>query len=117
MTKLGELSNEELIARLRAHVGRGNVWMVRLLAYLAEVDARRLYAEHACTSMWDFCVRRLGMSEGEANRRIAAARVVRQFPLTRAYLERGAIHLCAVYELHKHLTEENHEELLREASG
>ena len=117
MTKLGDLSNDELIARLRAHVGRGNVWLVGLLVYLAEVDARRLYAEHACTSMWDFCVRRLGMSEGEANRRIAAARVLRHFPLARGYLERGAIHLCAIYEMHKHLTEENHEELLREASG
>ena len=117
MSKLGDLSNDELIARLRAHVGRGNEWLVRLLAYLGEVDARRLYAEHACPSMWDFCVRRLGMSEGEANRRIAAARVVRRFPLARGYLERAEIHLCAVYELHKHLTEENHEELLREASG
>ena len=117
MIKLGDLSNDELMARLRAHVGRGNEWLAGLLGYLAEVDARRLYAELACTSMWDFCVRRLGMSEGEANRRIAAARVVRQFPLARGYLERGAIHLCAVYELHKHLTEDNHEELLREASG
>ena len=117
MNKLGGLSNDELIARLRAHVGRGNVWLVGLLAYLAEVDARRLYAEHACTSMWDFCVRRLGMSEGEANRRIAAARVLRQFPVARGYLERGAVHLCAIYEMNKHLSEENHEELLREASG
>ena len=117
MNKLGDLSNDELIARLRAHVGRGNEWLVGLLGYLAEVDARRLYAEHACTSMWDLCVRRLGMSEGEANRRIAAARVLRQFPVARGYLERGAIHLCAIYELHKHLTNENHEALLREASG
>jgi len=45
MTKLGDLSNDELLARLRAHIGRGNVWLVGLLAYLAEVDARRLYAE------------------------------------------------------------------------
>ena len=117
MIKVGDLSNDELLARLRAHLGRGNGWLAGLLAYLAEVDARRLYAEHACSSMWDFCVRKLGMSEGEAQRRIAAARVVRQFPLTRGYLERGEIHLCAIYELHKHLTNDNHEELLREASG
>jgi len=117
MIKVGDLSNSELLARLRAHLGRGNAWLAGLLAYLGEVDARRLYAEQACTSTWDFCVRKLGMSESEAQRRIAAARVVRAFPLARAYLERGQIHLCAIYELYKHITDDNHEELLREAAG
>ena len=117
MIRVGDLSNDELLARLRDHVGRGNVWLAGLLAYLGEVDARRLYAEQACSSMWDFCVRRLGMSESEAQRRIAVARVVRRFPLAGRYIERGAIHLCALYEMHKHLTDDNHEELLREASG
>jgi len=115
--KLEDLSDEELLARLRAHVGRGNIWLVHLLVYLAELDERRLFAEHACTSTWDFCVRKLAMSEGEATRRIAAARVIRDFPIARTYLERGAIHLCAIYALHKHLTGDNHEELLREAMG
>jgi len=114
---LDRLTTDELLARLRAHVGRGNVWLVGLLAYLGEMDARRAYAEHACSSTWDFCVRRLGMSEGEAIRRIAAARVLRQFPISRGYVLRGELHLSAVYEIHKHLTPENHEELLREAAG
>ena len=117
MTKLGDLSNDELLARLRTHVGRGSVWLVGLLAYLGELDARRLYAEHACTSTWDFCIRKLGMSESEAQRRIAVARVLRAFPLARTYLERGNIHLCAIYSMHKHITKDNHEELLREAAG
>ena len=116
-TKLGALSNDELLARLRDHIGRGNVWLAGLLAYLAEVDARRLYAERACSSMWDYCVRKLGMSESEAQRRIAVARLVRSFPVAGGYLERGEIHLCALYELHKHLNEDNYEELLREAVG
>ena len=114
---LEELSNDELVARLRAHVGRGNGWLVDLLAYLAEVDARRAYAEHACSSMWDFCVHHLRMSESEALRRIAAARVIRRFPVARDRVLRGELHLCAIYEMHKHLTPDNHEELLREAAG
>ncbi len=117
VTELGDMSNDELLARLRAHVGRGNIWLARLLAYLGELDARRLYAEKACTSTWDFCVRKLGMSESEAQRRIAVARLVRSCPLAGGYLERGEVHLCALYELHKHLTADNHEELLREAVG
>jgi RuvA, C-terminal domain len=117
MHHVGDWSNEELLARLRAHLGKGNMWLARLLVYLGEVDRRHLYAEHACSSMWDFCVRKLGMSDGEAHRRITVARIVRSFPRALACLERGEVHLCALYELRHHLTEENHEELLREASG
>ena len=117
MKKLQDLSNEELLARLHAHVGNGHVWQARLIAYLAEVEDRRLHAEHACPSMWDFCVRKLGMSASEAQRRIAAARVVTRFPLALGFLERGEIHLCALYALRAHLTDENHQELLREATS
>jgi len=117
MQMLGDLSNEELLARLRAHIGTGHAWQARLIEYLAEVERRRLDVEYACSSIWDFCVRKLGMSDGEAHRRIAAARVIREFPRALAYLERGDIHLCGLYVLRKHLTADNHEELLREASG
>ncbi len=117
MQNLGDLTNDELLARLSVHVGRGHVWQARLLEYLGEVEVRRLDREYAYSSMWDFCIRKLGMSEGEAYRRIAVARVVRQFPRALALLERGKVHLSAVYTLCDHLSEENHEELLREAIG
>ncbi len=116
MEKLGELSKDELLARLEAHVGTGHVWQAGLIAYLAEVEERRLHLELASSSMFDFCVRRLGMSEGEAHRRLIAARLVRAFPSVLGYLERGEVHLCALGALREHLTEENHEELLRAAT-
>ncbi len=117
MDKLGDLSDEELLARVRGHVGKGSVWCAELIAYLVEVDERRLDRVHACSSMWDFCTRKLGMSEGEAHRRIAAARTVQRFPHVLGYIERGELQLCALYALRKHLTSANVDELLREASG
>ncbi|MGH9786740.1 MAG: hypothetical protein ACRD88_21435, partial [Terriglobia bacterium] len=57
------------------------------------------------------------MSEGEAFRRITAARLLGQFPVIYQLVESGAIHLSALALLSKHLTEGNHAELLREASG
>ncbi|MBX3213292.1 MAG: HNH endonuclease [Labilithrix sp.] len=117
LAALGRLSNEDLLARLCEDVSRGHAWQARLIAHLGEVDHRKLYVEHACPSMWDFCVRKLRMSESEAQRRIAVARAVRQFPRVLAYLERGDVHLCALYALRKHLTGDNHDELLREAVG
>ena len=117
MDKLGDLSDEELLTRLRGQLGKGNVWRAELIAYLVEIDERRLDRVHACSSMWDFCTRKLGMSEGEAHRRIAAARTVRRFPQVLGLIERGEIHLCALYALRKHLTSDNVDELLREAAG
>jgi hypothetical protein len=114
---VGDLSNDELLARLEAHVGEGHVWQAGLIAYLAEVEERRLHLELACSSMFDFCIHRLGMSEGEAHRRLVAARLVRTFPRVLGYLERGEVRLCALALLRDHLTDENHEELLRAASG
>ncbi|MBN9161276.1 MAG: hypothetical protein J0I07_09955, partial [Myxococcales bacterium] len=117
MDKPGDLSDEELLVRLRGHVGKGNVWCAELIAYLVEVDERRLDRVHACSSLWDFCTRKLGMSEGEAHRRIVAARTVQRFPQVLGYIERGDVHLCALYAVRKHLTSDNVDELLREASG
>ena len=44
------------------------------LARIAEFDRRRLYLEHACSSMYRYCVDRLRMSEDAAVQRIRAAR-------------------------------------------
>ena len=117
MDKLGDLSDDELLVRLRGHVGKGHVWQAELIAYLVEIEDRRLERVHACSSMWDFCTRKLGMSESEAQRRIAAARVVRRFPHVLGLISRGEIHLCALYALRRHLTNDNVDELLHEASG
>src|SRR5262249_41627099 len=79
--KLTELSNEGLLKGLLPLVGQGRALLARLLAYLGEVEDRRLDLEAACSSLFDFCVRRLGLSEDEAFRRIAAARLARRFPV------------------------------------
>src|SRR5262245_11750223 len=109
---LENLSNEELLSGLHALVGQGRVVLARLLAYLGEVEERRLDLESACSSLFDYCVRRLGMSEDEACRRVAGARLVRRFPIALGMIERGELHLTALLLLREHLTGENHEELL-----
>jgi hypothetical protein len=115
--KLTGLSNEQLLSDLHAFIGQGRKVLAGLLAYLGEVEQRRLDLESACSSLFDFCVRRLGMGEDEACRRVAGARLVRRFPVALAMIERGEIHLTALLLLREHLTDDNHQELLRAASG
>jgi hypothetical protein len=112
---LTTLSDQELLDGLKQNVISERGIVARVVAYLAEVERRRLELKAACPSLYEFCLLRLGMSEGEALRRMTAARLVRRFPMILELLERGEIHLSALHELRQHLTDDNHEQLLREA--
>jgi hypothetical protein len=114
---VAHLSNEELLAGVSSLAGEGRRVLARLLAYLGEVEERRLDLQSACSSLFDFCLRRLGMSEDEACRRVAAARLVRRFPVALGMIERGQIHLTGLLMLRDHLTDEGGEPLLRAAAG
>lgn len=117
MKNLGELSNQELLAGVQATFGEERRWVARVIACLAEIDRRKLHLEAACSSLYDFCRLRLGMSDGEAFRRSTVAGLVQRFPVVLDALDRGDVHLSALVLLRKYLTDDNHEELLREASG
>lgn len=110
-------SNVQLQESLLALLASGCRTEARIVAHLAEIDARRLYAKEACESLFAYCVKRLRLSENEAFHRIAAARVARRFPVVFGMLERRELHLTAVCLLRDHLTEANHAELLSEAQG
>ncbi len=115
--QLTDLSDDALVASLRAVCVEGNRLLARMVVHLGEVEERRLHLKAACSSMFDYCVRRLGMSEGAAFRRIAAARLTRKFPCLLPRIERGDIHLTALVLIRDLLTESNVDELVSEVAG
>ncbi|MDB5219174.1 MAG: hypothetical protein JWO86_7101, partial [Myxococcaceae bacterium] len=117
MKTVSGLSDEELVSSLHAICADGRRLLARLLVHLGEIEERSLHLKSACPSLFEFCIRRLGMSEGEAFRRIAAARLVKRFPSLLARIESGALHLTAVVLLREHFTETNVDELADAASG
>ncbi len=88
-----------------------------LLAHLAVIEARELHLLRGYSSMFDFCVRGLGMSEGTAHRAISGTRAAHRYPLVLEMLADGRLHLSGLSLLAPHLTAENHEKLLEEAAG
>ena len=111
------LSNEELEASLNGLLGAGARVEARIVAHLAEVEARRVHLLAGYSSLYDYCRKRLGLSDYEAFVRIAAARVARRYPVVFGMLERRELHLTAICEVRDFLSVENHGELLREISG
>lgn len=114
---LAKKSNVDLLAELHDLIRRGHEYEAKLLGYLAEVDARRLYAEQAAPSMFAWCLERLGFSEDMAYRRIQACRAARRFPAIFTLMAQGKLHLTAINLLAPHFTEENHAQLCEAARG
>jgi 5-methylcytosine-specific restriction endonuclease McrA len=115
--ELSRRSDQELLSDLAKLVGSHRDITAKLVVYLAEIEDRRLHLQAGFSSMFEFCVKKLGLGEGEAFRRIVAARLGKRFPTVYALLASGAVHLSSLELLSKWLTEENHAELLEAASG
>jgi hypothetical protein len=87
-----------------------------LIAHIAEVDARRLYAREAAPSMFSYCTEVLHLSEPEAALRIRVARASRKHPVVFTMLRDGRIHLSGIALLAPLLTRANRDSLLRRAT-
>jgi hypothetical protein len=112
---LRDLPPDLLLTRLKALLARDHKLCADLLAHVAEVDARKLYLDQACSSMFVYCVERLHMSEPTAYKRIEAARVARRFPVIFDRVAAGDLGLTAVTLLAPKLTADNHLDLLAAA--
>ena len=112
---LRSVGRGQLLRDFSALVGRDRANTADMLAYIAEIDRRKLYLEHAYPSMFAFCTKRFRMSEAVAFKRIRAGRAACRFPCILGMVRRGELHLSGVHQLSGHLTEENHRELLRRA--
>src|SRR4051812_5108361 len=111
------LGNAELLAVTREILRRGCVVEADLLVHLAEIEERRLHSEMAFPTMFAFCVDELGFSEDQAYNRTTVARAARRVPAMLDSLRSGAVHLTGLRLLARHLTEQNHRDLLAEAAG
>jgi len=73
---------------------------------LAEVQRRRLFSDHQCSSLFDYCVNHLGYSEGPAYRRIIAMRLVEEIPEMEEKISQGSLSLSNVAQAQKFFNQE-----------
>ncbi len=112
---LADLSEQRLLQRFGDLVRQDRTNTAQLLAHIAEIDRRKLWAKHACPSMFAFCMQRFHMSESMTGKRIWAARTARRFPVILQMVAAGELHLSGINQLGKHLTDDNHQALLARA--
>ena len=112
---LNAVSDDELLRRLSELLKDSRRVEADLVAHIAEVDARKLYAREAAPSMFAYCTEVLHLSEHEAFLRITVARASREHPMLLAMLRDGRLHLSGISKLAPHLTARNREALLKRA--
>src|SRR5690349_7800307 len=114
---LKHLPDAKLLSRLTTLIARERRMTARVIAHLAEVDERKLYAGEGYPSMYAFCIGKLGFSEDAAYKRIQVARAAQEHPALLPALECGRLHVGAVRLLVPHLTAVNAAKLMDAASN
>ena len=89
-TTTARLSDLELLKHVKRLTADERKVTARLIAVLAELDARQLYLGEGCSSLFTYCTRVLHLSEHAAYLRIEAARAARKWPIVVAQLADGA---------------------------
>jgi hypothetical protein len=115
ITGVTRLGDQELIATVERLLRQERTLSAQLLVHLGEVEHRQLYLQRAFSSMFEYCVKALRLSEAEAYLRIGAARLSRRFPRVLQMFAAGELHLSALKLLAPVLDEGNCERLLAAA--
>jgi hypothetical protein len=114
--ELAHLNDDALLEGLLQLVGCRRRVSANLIAHLAEVEARGIVLQRGYSSLFKYCLERLGFSEDEAWRRIVVSRIAGRHPEVLPLVESGALTLSVVSLLRDHLSAENASELFKGVS-
>lgn len=112
---LSHLSDQQLVDHIDVLALSERQATARLVASLAELDARGVHFALGYSSLFAYCRERLRLSEHAALNRIEAARAGRAFPLILERLGEGTLTLTAVRLLRPVLTVANHRDVIEQA--
>lgn len=94
--KLTHLNDDQVVQGVKERNAHIRQETTLLLYYLAEMERRRLFAREGCDSLFSFCKQILNCSDGQAARRVNAARALVAVPEIKDKLKSGALTLTAV---------------------
>lgn len=91
--KLNHLTDDTLLKDIHLLVEKERSLNCDILWHLKEVDRRKLYVELHCGSLFDYCVKVLKYSEGQASRRVSGARLLKDLPEVAGQIANGKLNL------------------------
>ncbi len=110
---LKKLSDKMLIEKVDLLVRQERELLTVVLHHLAEVNARRLFSSLGYKSLFEYASKRLGYSEDQAYRRIAAMKLLVELPEIEPKIESGDLNLTHLGMAQTHFGDASSEEKLK----
>lgn len=93
---LASLKDRELLDQTKQLVQREREVLTKVLHHLREVERRRLFSDLGYQSLFEYGVKELKYSEGQAGRRLQAMRLIKEVPQVEAKIQSGVLSLSNV---------------------
>lgn len=94
--QLSKLRDQELISGIKALVQHERDCVTKILHHLKEIERRKLFCDFGCKSLFEYAVKELKYSDGQAGRRIQAMRLLKEIPEIESKLASGNLNLSNV---------------------
>lgn len=105
--KLNHVTDKSLLNDMSFLAFQEREILVKVLWHLKEIDRRKLYCEMKCGSLYEYCVKVLKYSEGQAFRRVSACRMLTDLPELTTQLETGEVNLTQMNLAKQFFDQEN----------
>ncbi len=93
---LRRLKDQELLSQTKKLVQSEREILTQMLHHLKEVERRKLFSELGYQSLFEYAVKELGYSEGQAGRRLQAMRLIKEFPDIEEKISSGTLNLSNI---------------------
>jgi len=100
---LKQKNDEVLVSDLKSLITQERCTLIEIINHLREVERRKLYLQKGYPSIFSWMTESLGYSEGAAQRRIQAMRLVQDLPELEGKISSGKLSLCVASQLQSFL--------------
>lgn len=102
---LSFLKDQELLSQTKEAVKSERLALTQVLHHLKEVERRKLFCDLGHQSLFEYCIKDLGYSNGQAGRRIQAMRLLKEIPEIESKIEKGSLNLSHLSQVQSHFRE------------
>jgi hypothetical protein len=102
---LKHLNDNELLSQTKMLTQKERHLLTQVLHHLREVDKRKLFSELGYQSLFEYAVKELRYSEGQAGRRIQAMRLLKELPELESKIAEGKLSLSNISQAQSYFRE------------